>query len=134
MTSIYQQFRTNPEIEQNGVTIDYGDFKFMIARAGGANRRYEQALEKKARPFRRALANDLLPNSRQREILMEVFAETVVLGWEGIRGEDGEEISHSPAACLQLFKDLPDIFDDIKEQAERAALFRVSTRETQAKN
>jgi hypothetical protein len=33
-----------------------------------------------------------------------------------------------------LFNDLPDLFEDVQEQAQKAALFRADIREADAKN
>ena len=134
MADIRKIFGTNRDAETKGVTINYeGQFKVTIARAGGANKSFEKALERKTRPFKRALQTGRMTNEQSMEILREVYAETVVLGWEGVE-LDGKKVTFSKENCLKLFKELPDFFSDLMEQAQSIALFREDVLEEDAKN
>jgi len=142
--SIYDQFKTSPELEQNGIVIDYGSFRVRVARAGGTNKRFQRLLEAKIKPYRRAMATDTMDNDRGMEILREVYAEAVVLDWEtkvdgkfekGIDNPDGGKLLPFNAKnVLATFNNLPDLFTDIKEQSDKAALFRETAREEEGKN
>lgn len=134
MASPYKMFKTNPELECSGIEINYGDFIITIARAGGANKKFARAIEKKSRPFKRAIQSDTFDNDRANALLKEVYAETVVLGWEGVTDENGEELPFNRDNCLKLFNDLPDLFQDIMEQAQKSALFREDIRENDSGN
>lgn len=146
---MYQSFRSDAESETKGIVIDYGDFRVTIARAGGANKRYQRILEVKTRPYRRAIQTDNFDNERAATLLREVYAECVVLNWEvkngttdvpssewsvGIEGPDGITLPFNKENVLKTFDALPDLFTDIMEQAQKAALFRASLREEAAGN
>jgi hypothetical protein len=131
----YQMFQTDKtaEVEQ-GITLDYGSFKFRIVRAGGANRKYTEALNRKLKPYRRQLENDTLDNDVALKAMAEVYADTVLLGWEGVTGPDGQPLEYCRNNVIKILTDLPDLFRDVQEQANKAALFRAAEREEEAKN
>lgn len=141
--SMYKQFANDESREQNGIVLDYGDFQVTIARAGGSNKRYSKILEAKARPYQRAIATETIAQDVQMRILRETFAEAVVLKWatlvngelkDGIEGPDGKLLPVTVDNIVDTFNALPDLFNDIRSQAERASLFRSNLNEALAKN
>jgi hypothetical protein len=58
----------------------------------------------------------------------------VVLGWENVTDSTGKVLPFSYENCLKVFNDLPDLFKDIQEQAQRSALFRAELLERDAGN
>lgn len=141
--SMYGQFQTDTSLETQGLIIDYGSFRVTIARAGGANKRFSKTLESKTKPFKRAIQTDTMDNERGLEILREVYAEAIVLNWEtkkdntfvqGIEAQDGSLLPFSKENVVATFKNLPDLFTDIQQQAEKSALFRKLLQEQDSKN
>lgn len=142
--SIYTQFKTSENLERTGVIIDYGEFRVTVARAGGANKRFAKSLEAKTKPFRRAIQTETMDQDRALDILREVYAETVILNWEtkvggkfkqGIEAEEGDKLLPLNAKNVDLtLKNLPDLFNDLQEQAGKAAIFRETIREDSSKN
>lgn len=128
--NLYQLFKTNENLETDGILIEYGEtpegapVRIRIARAGGKNTAFTKALEKATRPHRKAIQTGSLSNEVADRLYKEVFADTVVLGWENVTGPDGEALEFSRENVLKLFNDLPDLFADLREQASNAALFR----------
>lgn len=134
-------FETDKDVEQKGVEVDYGAFWFNIARAGGANSRYKKAMAAKTKPYRRLIQEGRMPESKSEELMYEAVAETVVLGWGSkahgngkMIGRKGEVIEFSRANVIQLFRDLPDLFQDLWAQASTVSLFRASEEEEDAGN
>ena len=133
--SLYSKFATDPSVENQGIFLDYGDgCKIRIRRAGGANKEYIKAIERLSRTHRFQIQTGRLSIDESRQIMAEVYANTIVLGWEGVKGPNGEEILFSKENCLKLFTDLPDLFADVQAQADNAAFFRVNIDEADAKN
>lgn len=136
--SIKKLFGTDNNLEKNGVLLDYGDFSILIARAGGSNQKYNKVLERKSKPHQRAIANDTFDSELASKILMETYAETVVLGWTGVMVSDlgeteasgdepvGEDqpLAFSKANAILLFEAYPDLYLDIQQQATKMTLFR----------
>jgi len=143
--SIYDLYATSKDAEVNGVVVTFGAAgKIRIARAGGANERFAAAFEKKTRGKRREIEAGTLPISEQRRLSVEAFAETVVLGWEGIcerptKDAEGKEIpgktlEYSRANVIKLLTELPDLFDRLREEATSMANFQVQNLEADAGN
>ncbi|MDX9698647.1 MAG: hypothetical protein RBT55_03655 [Rhodocyclaceae bacterium] len=128
--SLYKLFKTDQNLETDGIFIEYGNasngapVRIKIARAGGSNKGFSKALEKATRPYRKAIQSGLLDNATADRLYKDVFADTVVLGWENVEGPDGKALPFNRENVLKLFEDLPDLFADLREQASNVALFR----------
>lgn len=138
--SLYKQFKTDNTLERNGIVLEYGNnadgnpISIRIARAGGANSQYTRLMEARVKPYRRQIQNETIEKTMVEKILREVYAETIVLSWENVTDETGEELPFTVQNCIKLFEDLPDLFQDIQDQSQRAALFREEVLETDSKN
>lgn len=133
--SLYKMYETDPDLEKGGIILDYGDGeKIKIARAGGANESFAVTLERVTRPYRKRMDAHTLDNSVANELYIQVFAESVVKGWEGIKDRDDKTLKFTVDNCVQLFKDLPDLFSDVREAANDVSNFRVAEIEEDIKN
>lgn len=134
--NVNKLFGTDKKVEAAGIELDYGEFWIKIARAGGGNKKYMRVLEAVSRPHRRAIQSGNLPPEKANEVLQEVYAKAVVLDWggEGMVDEAGKPLKFSPKACMDLFQRLPDLFEDVKAQAESFINFKVEEAEADAKN
>jgi len=138
--NLYNAFKTNGDLEKEGVWLEYGDnqggkpVRILIARAGGKNTAFAKALEKATRPYRKALQLGTLDNSVADRLHREVFAKTVVKGWENVEGPDGELMTFTEENVIKLFTDLPDLFADVREQANSVAIYREEVRESDLGN
>lgn len=127
MTNIYDMFATDLKVETEGFTHHITDkISFVLARAGGANAKFSKAMEIKTRPYRRQIQEDTMDITLANKLLIEAFAETVVLGWEGVTTVDGKKIPFTPKAAITLFTELPDLFNELREAAAKQANFRVA--------
>ena len=134
MAGAYELFKTDENLETKGVNLNYGDFSIRVARAGGANKKYAKVFEAKIRPFRRAIQTDTMDPEVDRRIMAEVYAETVIIGWKGMKGQDGKELAFNKANVVKVLTDLPDLFADIIGQANQVSVFRADEAEVDAKN
>lgn len=121
-------FKTSSKLEQDGVWLDYGDFRIKITRAGATNKRFKKLFEAKMKPHRRAIANDTMNNDVADRVTREVWAESIVLGWDSKLGANvmpyqGAPFTFNVPNCLSLFNDLPDLFIDVREQSMKLGLF-----------
>lgn len=138
--SLYKTFKTDPSLETSGVDLNYGanesgeQIIIRIARAGGANKAYEKALANKIRPIKRQIQTGTVAEATLKEIMREVYAETVILGWEGVEDENGDPLPFTSENAKKLFVDLPDLFSDIQGQAQEIAIFRTDVMDETVKN
>lgn len=125
MGGTYGHFRRNETRETQGITLDMGESgKFNLARAGGSNKRYQQALERGMRPHRKSFQQGTLNDEVANKVLMDAFVDTVLLGWEGVTDEAGKPLPYSKEAARKLMTDLPDLFVALREAASDMSLFR----------
>lgn len=137
---LYESFSTNKNYEKSGVWLQYGEntkkqpIKFLIARVGGANTAFSKALEAAQKPYRRQIQTDTMDERVAEGIILDVFARTVILNWEGVQDRDGVDMPYTKENVIKLMTDLPDLFADIRVQAQNVTLFRDATNEVDAKN
>jgi len=138
--SIFKTFKTDAKLETEGILIQYGENSkgameaFRIARAGGGNQRFEKTLTQRTKPYRRQIQTDAMDAKVSKRIFMEVFVDTVLLGWENIEDENGNPLAFNRDNALDLFTKLPDLFVDLAAQAGTQALFRAEVNEADAGN
>ena len=119
--SLNKRFRTNKELEAQGINIEYKEGDDVLAwfkcrRPGGRNSLYQKTWSKKLRENRQALERDDAGDLDAR-LLAETYAEAVIVDWGGeIEGPDGT----IPAECTRenivwLFtEEAPDLFRDLQ--------------------
>lgn len=138
--SLYTQYKTNKNLETDGVLLEYGvnskglPIRIRIARAGGANQAFSRCYEQKTKPYRRQIQTETLDSKIAERISLEVYAETVVLGWENVEDEEENELPFNKENCIKLFTDLPELFMDVMKASQSIAIFRAETRGADAKN
>lgn len=133
--ALYKNFKTNKSVEAEGIWVDFGDGeRIRIARAGGANQAFQRAAERIQRKYRKQIQLDTLNDKEASGLLRELYADTIILGWEGVKDAAGKPLPFSKEACMKLLEDLPDFFREIKEHATSQVLFLESTLEADAKN
>jgi hypothetical protein len=143
--SMYKQFKTDEQLETEGVVVNYGDFRVTLARAGGGNKQFAKVLESMTRQHQKAIQMQTLSNEQADEILKTVYARTVIRNWEVLvdgawmQGIENPEKGAPPlpfteANTVAALTVLPEMFKDFKVQAESYAMFRAALREEAAGN
>jgi len=143
----YDKFKVDVGLEKKGIVLDFTEFRITIARAGGNNKRYDKVLEAKSRPYLRAIQTETMDNERAEQLLKEVYADCVVLNWEVLQKDgkykkgiedptDGKLLPFKPENIVKVLNapELKDLWIDIRNQAQKASLFRASIEEARAGN
>lgn len=143
-SSIFKLFATDAALEKSGVWINYGDFKFLVARAGGKNTAYAECLKAKVRPYRYQIEKGTLSDAEDSRITAEVYAETIIQdaqilkedgSWEqGLPTADGDVIPFTKAEVAKLLLSLPDMFRDLRQQASDSQKYLIEAEESDVKN
>lgn len=140
---LYDKFKSDEALEKEGVWVNYGDFKVLLARAGGSNKRYGKIAEKVMEPHRRQLKSGTLDNEVAEKALVEITARACVLGWktkvgddwvDGIEGEDGSIIEFNSANVIETLNKLHDLFIEIRDITNDMKVYRQDQLESEAKN
>ena len=133
--SIFSMFATSSDLEKEGVWLDYGNgAQIKLARAGGANEKFRQALTARMKPHRRLLDADQMPEALASQIMQEVYARTVVLDWRGVKDLNGTDLPYSYENVIKAFEAFPDFYQDIVTQAQKLSLYRRAEEEQAAGN
>lgn len=138
--SLYKTFQTSQHLEKNGIELQYGEndkgeeILIRIARAGGANSAYNKRLEALVKPYRRQITSETIDNKVLEKLILQAFAETVILGWSGVEDAEGNALECTVDNVIKLFTDLPDLFKDVQDQAQKSVLFREEILELESKN
>lgn len=142
--SMYKQFATDANLESDGIWLDYDEFRVLVARAGGSNKKYNSYAETATKPFRRAIQAGTMSTERMQAILFDIYSKTVVLNWQaknedgdmvdGIPDEDNNLLEVTPENIVQTFKNLPALFLDIQQAAESISLYKKEEMEADSKN
>lgn len=141
----FDMFQTDKSKEQDGIVLNYSDvFWIQITRAGGSNEHYKRILTEKLKPFRRAIQTETIDEAASARLMREAVAEGIVLNWGTGRYPEGagfmpnraggDPIPFTAENAAKLFEELPDLFNDVYEQANKVSLFRATETEGDAGN
>lgn len=113
-----EDYRTNETLESEaGVWFRFRNgMRFRCKRAGGSNDQYRRVFQREIKPFKRQL--DSLDREVQEEIFRNVYAETILVDWDGVRDKGGNEVPFTKANVKALFEALPELFVQVRDNAE----------------
>lgn len=141
MSDPYKLFHTDVDLETKGVVIDYGDFWFRVARAGGTNEKFNTRLRALFAPYRRAIETETMDPKLSDKLTTQAFLDSVLLEWGSTKhgpgkmvGREGEAIPFSKENANALFEDLPDLLNDLMRQSAKVSIFRTEIVERDSGN
>ncbi|AMW36133.1 tail chaperonine protein [Xanthomonas phage XAJ2] len=145
--SLTGQFKTSPEVENEGVEFSYAPNEdgsvpsFRIARAGKSNKQFQAASAAAFKPFERAHKLGTLKPEQSEAIYMGVFIKTVLKGWSNVamsdvtgNTEDKGFADFNHENARMLFTRLPELYDDLSDKSMAAGNFRDAELEETAGN
>lgn len=91
---LFTQYATDETLENNGTWVDIGGgARLLIARSG--NRKHAKLLTKEVERHRKVLdIGDEIADQKNDEIMIDVMARTILLGWEGVSFK-GQKLDYS---------------------------------------
>lgn len=125
--SILASFTSDKGVEKNGKWHQIGPAKFLLARAGGSNVKFNKGLEAASKPYQRLIAAGQWSEEQAHELLVKVFVDNSLLDWENVRpaAKDsegkwvaGEPIPYSKENATRIFNDHPDLFKMLFQLAQ----------------
>lgn len=140
MSGLYSKFKTNPKLEKDGVPIVYGEnskkqpITFVLARAGGANEEYERRMRAELKPYRRQLQTETMDDRLLKKIMKKVFVQTCIRDALNLEDENETALAFTEDNVIKVLDDLPDIYEDLVDTASKAAIYRETVLEEDAKN
>jgi hypothetical protein len=124
--SIFQQYRTDPILEEEGVWVEglRDGLDVLIARLG--NSLYKTAYGRLSKPFRAQIERGTLGEEKGKELLIQALAEAVFLSFRGPAAidDDGNPLEDTKAVRIALLTDLPDFREDVLFVSKEAETFK----------
>ena len=116
--------RTDLELEQTGVEVEFGGIKFKVARA--SNPAAVELGKKLLRRWQMQHPGAKLSVEEGREITARVFAKHVLVGWSEMEDDSGNPVPYSEDKAFEILNDpeFKDVFEFIDQTAGRSELFR----------
>ena len=132
--SVFAQYGSDESLETSGTWFTINEMRFKLARAGGSNIEFLKLVRKRTAPYKRALAAGSIEEKFAREIIAGCFAETVLLDWEGVYGDDEQAIPFSKETAKDLLAKLPNLFNELRDFADNWENFKAEDLEADRKN
>lgn len=126
---------TDPQLERDGIKYEVYDAEgviawFILARAGGANKSFLAALDRRIKPFRRAWDNEMVPLDKKVEVVKQTICEACIKSWGSTEhGEGKVEVGDQPVAlsydnALALMTEQPNLYEDILDIVQKSGNYR----------
>lgn len=123
---LFEEFGANKDLQKEGKWVEFDGYKVLIAYAGEGNPKYETVLERKCLPYQKKLARKKVSKDTRKKVheaIVATYAQTVVLGWEGIK-RGGKLLEYSPKLCEEILLELPPFFSEIHDFANDLSNFQ----------
>ncbi len=125
-TNFDTRYKTNPQLENAGVWFAFPDCgaEFLVKRFGGANAPdVKKKMAKYYKPYAKQIEMNLFPEDKAKDIMIRIFVESCILDWKGIE-INGEQKEFDVETCIELFKHLPELCDQLTELATDSVSYR----------
>lgn len=138
MADFFKDKCTDKTLENEGVKVYLPRFDCTITVCRIGNKKHVELNEKLMKPYKQYQKNGAfvsIPEAIQKEIeavTLRVYAETILVGFEGIEVED-KPFPYTVENAIRLLED-NDFFADVHEAAKTPETFRRIVIENNAKN
>jgi len=135
--SLNNQFKTNKTAEIEGVWVEYAPNNdgtvpaFKIARASKTNKKYQKTLNKKIKPYSKALELGTMDEKLAQKLYTEVFIDSLLIDWRNVKVSDISDdeqaegfADFTQSNAIELFDKLPDLYDDLEANSKKLSMFR----------
>ena len=131
---LFAEFATDEKAEQEGVWRDYGNVRFLVARAN--NRPFRQKFRKLYKPHEQLLKHDTVASEKKSlEIMAEAMAGTILLNWEGkMIVEKGGQPQDFSIDNARKALSIPKVQELIREWSDDFASYKAVKEEDDEKN
>ncbi len=120
--------------EETGIDLAFGNGRFItVSRSCANNKKYKTTMARVFKPHTMTTGLITASDEEAVELLQEVYAEAIVLGWRGFKDSDDKEIAFNKENCIELFSEAPEIFDTVQREAAKFTNFARRDEETAAK-
>lgn len=144
MSGLFKNIRTSVTKENEGIPVylehapnDDGTIPmFVLSRMSKSNVAYSKALAAATLPYRRQMELGTMKSEVAEKVFKDVFADTIVKGWQNVQDEKGQPTPFSKKAARVLLdtEGLNDLYEYLQAEANSAANYREAQLETESGN
>ena len=112
----------NKKKEVEGVDVTYYGVTLTVARANNTN--FKHQFRTLIAPYKYQMENNQnIPQDVSEDIMLKCYAKSILVGWKGLKDEDGKEIPYSNEKAYELLKEDEDAFEFVKNQSNNMDSF-----------
>ncbi len=117
-TNLDKFFKTNPDLEKNGVWFEISDeIAFLVRPFKSTNPRFKAAMANHYKPFARQMDMGTLEQDKAFEVSLKLFLDVCLVDWRGVEIDD-KPTEYNKENALKFFKALPELFDTLWNYAK----------------
>jgi hypothetical protein len=137
--SLYGTFGTDPVLAEKGIIVVYplangSEVEFKIKKAGARNQTWKTLYTKIMKPHAEAIEKETLTEIEHGKLLSELYARSVVIGWNGVYDASGNAVPFTIENCMELMQFMPEILSKIIADSHDRSNFREEQMDATAKN
>lgn len=104
MTSLYDLYETNLDLEQEGVWVEIAEgIELKVAALGNPN--HQEAMERFSKPYKSQMRQKTIAKDIEEDLHMKAIAKAVLVDWKGVTDRKGKEIVYSFENAYKLLTD-----------------------------
>lgn len=121
-------FAVDSKKANEGTWVQVGEgLEILIARLG--NEKYKKFLRSAGKGLSVQVRTGNMNLEQAAELQKLAVANTVLLGWKGLEGDDGKPVEYSVQKAVELFNTHQDFYDLVVEYANDASMFKAQVQE-----
>lgn len=137
--SLYGTFGTDPVLAKQGIIVEYELAKgkkveFKIKKAGARNQDWKLLYNQLMKPHAEEIEANSITEEDHGKLLSELYAKSVVLGWNGVEDSEGQAVPFTIQNCMELMQFMPELLSNIIADSHDRSNFRHEEMEATAKN
>ncbi len=125
MANFLERYKTDRDLEDTGVFVDYGDgLKIKMRRLNSA--KSKEVRRKLEKPYAKQFRGQEMPDSIQEMLLNHQIAKAIVVDWEGVPDPENpdKQLACTEENVLMMVEQFPDFRDDILAASMERATFQ----------
>jgi len=104
--------KTSDKLENEGALLEYENgLTFLVGRMGSnKNEQYKKTVDQK---LQLRVANEYATEDETIDYLVDILANSILLGWDNLLDDDGKPIPFTIAKAKEILKEYKDIRGDV---------------------
>lgn len=129
-----KELKIDDDLVKDGIWFDVIEGIKVLLRSN-EYRPFRDFMERETRRYKHILDQGRdIPQNTQKEIIMRGIAKHILIGWQGITDDDGNEIECNEQNAMKFMKEFDLLYRECFNNMTRIANYTLKAREDSAKN